>query len=382
MQWRVVVELSGAAAAVQAHEAHTGGSTMTGCAAATLGLTLAEAKAVLAGLQRHLVQAQTEEHCQTRRRCARGGGQRPVKDRRPRRLISPFGTVAVRTPRFAPCHCSVILRTTLSPVAEIMPDRCTPEYESALAKLGALLPYRPRPRLAAGILPGRRSAGGRYHLQRTLRVGVGLEREAIESAPPTSAPMAEAETIALSIDAGHVRAMRSYQVRTFEVFIAQASNDDGKRVAFSSVPVRADRQTQQLRGVLQGLGATPGTEVTVLSDGADGPRSLGEAACAGPTCHVLDWFHLAMRIHHVAQTIKGWPDVTADHRQDGARFADAVERIRWRLWLGLVQRALDLIGDTLAALAPWLQRRQQPRRRARWLVCCAVWRHTWPGKPP
>jgi hypothetical protein len=34
------------------------------------GLTLTEAKAVLAGLQRHLVQAQAEEHCQTRRRCS------------------------------------------------------------------------------------------------------------------------------------------------------------------------------------------------------------------------------------------------------------------------------------------------------------------------
>ena len=40
---------------------------------------------------------------------------------------------------------------------------------------------------------------------------------------------------------------------------------------------------------------------TILSDGADGPRSLGEAASIGPTCHVLDWFHLAMRIQHAAQ---------------------------------------------------------------------------------
>jgi hypothetical protein len=30
--------------------------------------------------------------------------------------------------------------------------------------------------------------------------------------------------------------------------------------------------------------------------------------------------------------------------------ADAVEHIRWRLWHGQLQRALDLIGDTLAAL--------------------------------
>ena len=57
-----------------------------------------------------------------------------------------------------------------------------------------------------------------------------------------------------------------------------------------------------------------------------------------------------MRIQHVAQAVKGWPDDTDEDRQEGARLADAVEHIRWRLWHGQVQRALDLMGDTLAAL--------------------------------
>ena len=87
-----------------------------------------------------------------------------------------------------------------------------------------------------------------------------------------------------------MRSVRSYQVRSFEVIVAQVSGDEGKSVVFSSVPAEADRQQQQLRGVLHRLGATPSTPVTILSDGADGPRSLGEAACIGPTSHVLDWF--------------------------------------------------------------------------------------------
>ena len=115
---------------------HVSGSATPGCSAATLGLSLARAKSVLAGLQRHLVQAQAEEHCQVRRRCPRCGGQRP------RQLRSLFGTVKVRAPRFEPCRCGVSLRTILSPVKEIMPDRCTPEYERMLAEFGALLPYR------------------------------------------------------------------------------------------------------------------------------------------------------------------------------------------------------------------------------------------------
>ena len=41
---------------------------------------------------------------------------------------------------------------------------------------------------------------------------------------------------------------------------------------------------------------------------------------------------------------------TEKDRQNGALFADMIERIRWRLWHGQVQRALDLIGETLEKL--------------------------------
>jgi hypothetical protein len=36
----------------------------------------------------------------------------------------------------------VAVCNSISPVTEIMPDRCTPEFERVLAKLAALLPYR------------------------------------------------------------------------------------------------------------------------------------------------------------------------------------------------------------------------------------------------
>ena len=45
MQWRVTVELSGAVGAKPVHEVHAGGSATPDCSAATLGLSLAEAKA-------------------------------------------------------------------------------------------------------------------------------------------------------------------------------------------------------------------------------------------------------------------------------------------------------------------------------------------------
>ena len=57
-----------------------------------------------------------------------------------------------------------------------------------------------------------------------------------------------------------------------------------------------------------------------------------------------------MRIQHVDQAVKSWPEVSADDRQTGADLVEVIDPIRWRLWHGQVARALDLIGETLVTL--------------------------------
>ena len=42
--------------------------------------------------------------------------------------------------------------------------------------------------------------------------------------------------------------------------------------------------------------------------------------------------------------------MTVEDRGECKRFADAVEHIRWRLWHGQVERALDLIGETMGQI--------------------------------
>jgi hypothetical protein len=67
-------------------------------------------------------------------------------------------------------------------------------------------------------------------------------------------------------DGGHVRSVRSYRMRSFEIFVAQVSNDGGQQIMFSSMPAEADRQREQLRGALRGLGATPATPIISSDD--------------------------------------------------------------------------------------------------------------------
>jgi hypothetical protein len=110
MRWRIMLELAGPGSTPQRHEGGSGKRIPTGQTAAALGLGMEEGKVVLAAVQRHLVAAQVDEHCRSRRRCDRCGAQRPLNDLRPRRLTSLFGVMEVGAPRFCPCRCSVACR--------------------------------------------------------------------------------------------------------------------------------------------------------------------------------------------------------------------------------------------------------------------------------
>ena len=348
MKWRVLLELTEANGHVQTHEMVTGDRPTKATSPETIGLTLAEGKSVLAAMQAQLVQAQADEYCQHLRKCAHCGSRRGIKDWRTRQLTTLFGVVEVEAPRFNPCRCGVASRRIVSPLAEIMPDRCTPEYERILVKMGSLAAYGRAAALMAEFLPLDKAPAVETARRRTLRVGAKLERQMLTAKPLVTQP--SAQSIVVSVDGGHVKSIRSYQMRSFEVMLACASNDQGEQQLFSSVPVEADRQRQQLSGVLRDLGATPATPVTVLSDGAEGPRFLGESASPGPTHHVLDWFHLSMRVQHVTQTARSWPRATKEDLQQGDVLSKKIERIRWRLWHGRPQGALDLIDEILQDL--------------------------------
>ncbi len=188
--------------------------------------------------------------------------------------------------------------------------------------------------------------------QRTLHVGARFEREALSPAKDP-APATPAEAMTVSIDGGHVRSAHGYQGRTFEVFVAHVGNDNGQQIVFSSVLAEADKQRQQLSGVLQSLGMTPQTPVTVLSGGAVGPMRLGRSGEHRPSPPCLGL--VPPRHAHPARcpVRQGLADTTADERQNGADLADIVEHIRWRLWHGQVRRALDLVGETLLSRRQW-----------------------------
>jgi hypothetical protein len=100
------------------------------------------------------------------------------------------------------------LAAGISALSEIMPDRCTPEFERMMARMGSLVAYGRVPALMAEFLPVGRSVTPETVRRRTLRVGARLERRNLTAEPPPRQERAAAMT--LCVDGGHVKSIRSY----------------------------------------------------------------------------------------------------------------------------------------------------------------------------
>jgi hypothetical protein len=106
------------------------------------------------------------------------------------------------------------------------------------------------------------------------------------------------------------------------------------------VPAEATRKLDSC-AVLHGLGATPATPVTILSDGADGPRSLGETANAPRGAHLISKVRSTGvtldRDYAVAERWARRPFRRSPHALDGPEFSNLLpqaklSRLRFASW--------------------------------------------------
>jgi hypothetical protein len=93
----------------------------------TLGLTLAEGKALLKALQEVVVQQQLTVYLETQRACAHCGHRQRSKGYHTTQVRTVFGTIPVQSLRLYQCPCQSDAVRTFSPLAELLPEPITPE---------------------------------------------------------------------------------------------------------------------------------------------------------------------------------------------------------------------------------------------------------------
>jgi hypothetical protein len=245
---------------------------------ADLGLTLADAKLLLAGLQQAIVTGQARDHAARRPACRRCGEACHVKDYRERGVATLFGQVSMRLPRFRCAACGGI-EAGLG-----WPSHCqsTPELDQLQAHLSALMTYRTAAAVLEQMFPVDAGKDPETLRRHTLRTGEALRY------CPVAKPETAAVAILVSLDSTFIQSCEDGE-RHLEVQVGNVETQSGGRQVFGAV-VRADTDIAGLiRRNLDAVGRTEATALTAFTDGCPRLRGiLADAGIAGPP--ILDWF--------------------------------------------------------------------------------------------
>ena len=217
---------------------------------------------------------------------------RRIHDYRTRMLDTLFGQFRVRTPRLRKCSCGVGECSSFSPFAQVFPDRATPELQRLQAELGARHSFREAARILETFLPC-----AKQH-NTTVRNRLGRIAEDITGLEPLENDASSSHPVTVLVDGAHITCRPEYQKRHLDVVVGKIEAGDMCR-RFGLAPQAAASPATQLRSDLAALGWNGRRSVTVISDGEAALPNLFRGATGGKVQHILDWWHISMRVQHV-----------------------------------------------------------------------------------
>jgi hypothetical protein len=306
---------------------------------ATLGLSLAEGKTLLAAIQARLVVDQVTRHGTVARECRWCGHAQSSKGHYRSTFRSVFGNIPIRVRRFHACRCRSDAPATV-PALFTRRSPIAPELLYLTAKLAALMPFGKVADFMGEVLPLSTKVHASTVRNRTLRVGKRLRRA---RAAPARPPTTSGGPVVLGLDGAYVRDRHPRPGRTFEVVVGQVRGSGDAPTRFAFVREGSTAGAATIAQALREHGVMPGTGLTVLSDGDAGLRAIQRAA-APEADPILDWFHIAMRWQHVRQLATG---AIQQGQSAEARtwLLDRIERAKWALWNGQLLKTLGRLSE-------------------------------------
>lgn len=149
--------------------------------------------------------------------------------------------------------------------------------------------------------------------------------------------------LTVGLDGGYVHSCKdkSNRSQSFEIITGKSVAADGSAKRFGLVNGYDQKPKRRLFELLKSQGMQMNQQVTFLSDGGDSVREL-QLYLNPQAEHLLDWFHITMRITVMNQMAKGLSRKDSELRSDALK---ELERIKWFLWHGNVLKALQSIED-------------------------------------
>lgn len=318
-----------------------------------IGLSITESKELLLKLQQEIVSAQCVAYCATRTCCPCCGRRQRCKARGQIRYRTVFGDVTVPSPRFYHCDCHNGPANTFSPLTELLLDHIAPELLWLETKWASLASFGITADILKDVLPIDAKLSPDTIRRHLGRVATRMEGELAEerfSFIDTSAALRERlpnpeGPITVGIDGGYVKSREDGQSH-FEVTVGKSIPTDRPSRYLGLVQSHDAKPKRRLHEVLRDQGWQENQPVTFMTDGGD--TVINMALHMAPASeHILDWFHITMRLTVMQQYVKG---LAHHNEEDAEKLARLLCQIKGFLWNGNLHDGQLAIEDLVMDL--------------------------------
>ena len=340
---------------------------------ATLGVTMEESKQILGQLQQVLIGHQIATYLDQQRPCPACATPRRIKQLATAPFRTLFGRVEVENPRWYHCDCQPQPTKTVRPLAQLLPERTSPELRYLETTWASLVSYDLTTRLLHEVLPITATHSAitvRNHLlhdARRLEQQLGDDRVMVWDtcqAERDQLPIPDGP-LAVGLDGAIVRARRgscgAQTAHLFEVIVGKSilafrrAEPEGlppTSKCFALVQRYDTKPHRRLFDLLKSQGMQANQQVTFFTDGGETVRRLPENLYPQAE-HILDWFHLTMRITVLQQCARGLPAPPGAQPTTERSIERRLESVKHHLWHGNTRRALDELGVLDEILERW-----------------------------
>ena len=289
----------------------------------TLGMSLAEGKALLSGVQDVVIEQQAQEYLEQQRACPECGRRYTSKDAGTTAVKTVFGSVPVANPRWNCCSCQSAGRRTFRPMRRWLKERTSPEMMYLETKWGSLIPFAKVADLLCDVLPVDDSVNAETVRTHLHTVAERMEEELGEEPQGNLFEGSEAEweqqpmpdgPITIGLDGGYVRAAHKqgwFEViagKTVVAFRRTEEQDVPADKCFGFVQTYDDKPRRRMWELLKSQGMQENQQVVFMSDGGESVRRGVSTSLQRTSDRLVSHHHAPDR---VAAANEGSPRATA-----------------------------------------------------------------------
>ena len=236
---------------------------------AEIGLGVEEGKAILAALQRPIVEAQVDGYLRQHGDCPHCGRRLWRKGSYSVAFRTLYGTVTLASPRLHRCVCRPGKKKTFSPLAALLTENTSPELLYLESKWASLVSFGVTVDLLKDVLPIDRANASTVcrHLNKVAaRAEAELGREpACPSRESAGSRLDAADSVVVGIDGGYIRNWYAKK-RRFEVVVGKSIVKHQNDRYFGLVQTHDHQPKRRVANVLREQSLSMTEEMMFLTD--------------------------------------------------------------------------------------------------------------------